>query len=186
MVERVSALAGHYPVGHHGAPGEPGVIMQDLPGLVMHQIAAWPDTVGEVGALAAAAAGADAAPGPCLSATGSNGSLLRIEPLKWWLHGTAPQAQDAARGNTLDISHSRTQLRICGPAAPEFLNRHLALDLRPAAFPAGAVGSTAVHHVGVTLWHSDTGYEFFMPRGFALSLWEGLIESATQFGLEIR
>lgn len=185
MVERVSALAGHYPVGHHGAPGKPGVIMQDRPGLVMHQIAAWPDTVREVGALAAGAAGTDAAPGPRLSASGTTGSLLRVEPLKWWLQGTAPPALEASLGNTLDISHSRTQLRIAGPAAPEFLNRHLALDLRSDAFPTGAVGSTVVHHVGVTLWHSDHGYELFIPRGFALSLWEGFIESASQFGLEI-
>ena len=48
-----------------------------------------------------------------------------------------------------------------------------------------SVASSSTHHVGVTLWRSADGYELFMPRGFALSLWEGLVESAQQFGVEI-
>ena len=39
--------------------------------------------------------------------------------------------------------------------------------------------------LGVTLWRSDAGYELFIPRGFALCLWEGFTASAMQFGLEI-
>jgi sarcosine oxidase gamma subunit len=45
--------------------------------------------------------------------------------------------------------------------------------------------STAFHHVGITLWCSDDGFELFIPRGFALSLWEVLAETAAQFGAEI-
>ena len=85
----------------------------------------------------------------------------------------------------LDISHSRTQVRINGPQAESFLNRHLSLDLREQSFPVGSVASSVIHHVGVTLWRSEQGYELFIPRGFALSLWQGLVESATQFGLEV-
>jgi sarcosine oxidase gamma subunit len=47
------------------------------------------------------------------------------------------------------------------------------------------VAATAFHHVGVTLWRSEAGYELFLPRGFALSLWELLYESAQQFGVEV-
>jgi len=49
----------------------------------------------------------------------------------------------------------------------------------------GSVASSVTHHVGVTLWRSQDGYELFIPRGFALSLWEGFVESAQQFGVEI-
>ena len=48
-----------------------------------------------------------------------------------------------------------------------------------------SVASTAFHHVGVTLWRSVEGYELFLPRGFAVSLWQGLLESAEQFGVEV-
>ena len=185
MVDRVSALAGHYNPGPHGAPGEAGVTLQDMGELVLHQIAAWADTLEEVGAIAAQTVGAGNAPGPCQSSTGSSGSLLRIEPLKWWVFGAAAPEIDPQKGASLDLSHSRTHIRVGGPDATEFLNRHLSLDLREQSFPVGAVGSTPVHHVGVTLWRSADGYELFLPRGFALSLWEGLTESAEQFGLQI-
>lgn len=67
----------------------------------------------------------------------------------------------------------------------ELLNRHLPLDLREGAFPLGSVASTAFHHVGITVWRSEAGYELFLPRGFAVSLWELLRESAEQFGVEV-
>lgn len=188
MAERISALAGHYRIGHHGNPDRTGVVLEDVRGLVLHQVAAWPETIDAVGKLVAKSIGAraGAAAGPCSAAVGSGGAMLRIEPLKWWLYGVAAPQLDAEQGATLDLSHSRTHLRVSGDDAAEFLNRHFPLDLRPGSFPVGAVASSATHHVGVTLWHSGDGYELFVPRGFALSLWEGFVESATQFGLEIR
>lgn len=184
-VERASALADHYDVGRHGADGEPGVVLQDIQGLILHQVGAWPESIDEVAGLIVSAAGAKSAPGPCLAETGSAGTLIRIEPLKWWMYGVDTPELTPDQGATLDLSHSRTQIRITGPEATTFLNRHISLDLREKSFPIDAVGSTVMHHVGVTLWRSAEGYELFIPRGFALALWEGMVESADQFGLEI-
>lgn len=185
MAKRISALATHYPVGRHGAPGDPGVILEEIRDLEMHQIAAWPDTIGQVGKIAAETVGTDHAPGSLHAHVGSIGALLRIEPLKWWVYGAEPPAIDPEVGNTLDVSHSRTQIRITGPNAAEFLNRHFPLDLREASFPVGSVASSVTHHVGCTLWRSSEGYELFIPRGFAMTLWEGFVESAEQFGLQV-
>jgi len=184
-VERVSALAGHYNTGHFGASDSNGVKLTEVRDMTLFQLAAWPQTLAEVAGKAAASAGATAAPGPGQAIDGSNGSLLRIEPLKWWLFGATAEAIDAQSGTTLDISHSRTHIRITGDAAATLLNRHLPLDLREASFPVNSVASTAFHHVGVTLWRSQHGYELFLPRGFAVSLWEGLLESAEQFGVDV-
>ena len=49
-----------------------------------------------------------------------------------------------------------------------------------------SVASSAIHHVSVKLWRSDSGYHLFIPRGFALSLWEIFLETASQFGYEIK
>ena len=122
------------------------------------------------------------APGPRVAVVGTAGALLRIEPLKWWVFGTAAPVLSPEEGATLDLSHSRTHLQISGPQATTLLNRHLPLDLRAGSFPVGSVASTAFHHVGATLWRSEAGFELFLPRGFALSLWELLLESAAQFG----
>jgi heterotetrameric sarcosine oxidase gamma subunit len=185
MVDRISALAGHNTPGHQGNPGQTGVILREPADLVLHQVAAWQDSIDEVGKSLAKLIGAKSVAGPCSSIAGSKGAMLRIEPMKWWLVGVAAPEFDAEKAVTLDLSHSRTRVCVSGDDACEFLNRHLPLDLREASFPVGAVASSATHHVGVTLWRSQDGYELFMPRGFALSLWEGLVESAHQFGVEI-
>jgi heterotetrameric sarcosine oxidase gamma subunit len=188
MVDRVSALDGHYQPGRHGDKARSGVIFEEVPNLVLHQVAAWPDSMDAVGKALAKRVGAraDAAPGPGASTVGDAGAMLRVEPMKWWLLGVEAPGFDAEQAMTLDLSHSRSRLRVTGDDAAEFLNRHLPLDLREASFPAGSVASSATHHVGVALWRSTEGYELFIPRGFALSLWEGFVESAAQFGLEIR
>jgi heterotetrameric sarcosine oxidase gamma subunit len=188
MADRVSALAGHYRPGHQGDAERSGVVLEEVADLVLHQIAAWPESIDAVGKALAKAVGAraDAAAGPGTSTAGDGGAMLRIEPMKWWLVGVEAPTFDAEQAMTLDLSHSRTRLRVTGDDAAEFLNRHLPLDLREASFPVGSVASSATHHVGVTLWRSADGYELFIPRGFALALWEGFVESAAQFGLEIR
>ena len=188
MPDRVSALSGHYQIGLLGKDGEPesGVVLSEVPGLILYQVAAWPHTLSSVGVQAADIIGVTQVSGPGTAAAGPDGALLRIEPLKWWCYNS-PQmlVLDSEQGTTLDLSHSRTHLRVRGPQAQECLNRLVPLDLRTSSCPVGSVMSTAFHHVGITLWHSDHGFELFVPRGFALSLWEVLVETAAQFGAEI-
>ena len=131
--------------GRRGWRTGAGVVLREVRDLNLHQIAAWPDTLAQVGEKAAQGAGVDAAPGPCASAVcavdgATQSALLRVEPLKWWmLGGTVPRLAPE-QGTTLDLSHSRTHLRITGPQAATLLNRHLPLDLREGSFPEGAVG----------------------------------------------
>ena len=185
MVERVSALDGHYRCGRFGTEGDTGVCIQLIRDLVLHQIAAWPETIKHVEEIAEQTVGAEDSPDPGRCEVGNAGAILRVEPLKWWLLGVEAQSIDTTIGATLDLSHSRTQLRLSGPKAAELLNRLLPIDLRDSNFRVDAVASTAMHHVGVTLWRSTAGYELFSPRGFALSSWEVLFESALQFGVEV-
>tara|TARA_B000000460_G_scaffold27420_1_gene17367 strand:+ start:410 stop:970 length:561 start_codon:yes stop_codon:yes gene_type:complete len=185
MVERASALSGHYQRGNFGKGGEAGVILSEVSGLVLHQLSAWPDTLDQVGFMGAQACVIDKAPGPGRATVGFHGALLRIEPLKWWCYGSQLPELAAEDGTTLDLSHSRTHLRVQGQAAQACLNRLVPVDLRPNGCPLNSVMSTAFHHVGITLWHSKDGFELFVPRGFALSLWEVLTDTAAQFGAEV-
>ena len=186
MADRVSALSGHYQTGLSGKQGKRGVVLSEVPGLILYQVAGWPDTLSNVGAQAAEVIGATAAPGPGTAAVGPDGALLRIEPLKWWCYNSLQMlVLDPELGTTLDLSHSRTHFFVRGPRAQECLNRLMPLDLRSGSCPVGSVMSTAFHHVGITLWHSENGFEVFVPRGFAVSLWEVLSETAAQFGAEV-
>ena len=185
MAERASALSGHYQRGKFGKGGEVGVILSEVSGLELHQLSAWPDSLDQVGLTGAQACVIDKAPGPGRATVGSHGALLRIEPLKWWCYGGQLPELAAEDGTTLDLSHSRTHLRVLGQTAQACLNRLVPVDLRPNGCPLNSVMSTAFHHVGITLWHSKNGFELFVPRGFALSLWEVLTDTAAQFGTEV-
>lgn len=186
MVDRVSALDGHYKTGKFGNADSAGIYLREIPNLVLHQVGAWPQTLTAVGQQLASLATTSGAPGPAQALVGSDGiALLRVEPLKWWILGAAAPELDAQTGVTLDISHSRTHISIAGPDAALLLSRHLPLDLREVQSPAGTVVSTAFHHVGVTLWRTETDFQMFVPRGFAVALWEMLNESALQFGFEV-
>ena len=86
----------------------------------------------------------------------------------------------------LDISHAFTSIEIKGDNSTLFLNRHLPIDLRTKNFPNLSSASTAIHHVSVKLLKiSSNIYCLYIPRGFALSIWEILLETADQFGYEV-
>jgi heterotetrameric sarcosine oxidase gamma subunit len=155
--------------------------------LSFHQIAAWPNSMKSIGDTLANLIGVDSAPMPREIVFGERSSLLLVEPLKYWLIGydcesfASAFTFDANQAVMLDLSHSRTQIRLSGTHASALLNRHLSLDLRESSFPVGTAASTELHHVGVTLWRSDLGFELLLPRAFASSLCDLLIESAAQF-----
>lgn len=183
-IARVSALEGHYQKGQHGAE-KSGVVIQEVTNLVLWQMAAWPDSINAAAASLVQRTGVEGVPGFAKAAGNETLALLRVEPLKFWVVGSDVTSAGAEETVVLDLSHSRTQLRIKGEHATTLLNGYLPLDLREQSFPVNSVASTAFHHVGVTLWRSPAGYELFLPRGFALSLWELLQESAMQYGLVI-
>lgn len=149
------------------------------------QIATWPDMIAQAGAFVASLEGCPQSPRPSRAETGPNGSLLRVESLKFWhiTENPASKLPDLPNdlGAALDLSHSRAWIRISGEKAETLLNHFLPLDLRDGAFPIGTVASTAFHHVGVTLWRDERGYNLLIPRSFANSLFELLTESANQY-----
>lgn len=192
MLERASALEGHYHAGRFGiGPDGPGVTLSEIRDAGPVQIAAWPDTLTGVGNRLAELTGTGAAPGPRQSAAGPKGTLLRMQPLAFWLVRAdgatvaAALAIEVEAGTAVDLTHSRTVIRIEGPRAAELLNRGLPLDLSPDAFPDGACAASAVHHVGVQLHRRDGGFDLYIPRTFAVSIWEFLTETAAQWGYEV-
>ena len=186
MAKRISALAKSYQKGFFGKKDKTGVILSEVQDLILYQVAAWPETLEEVGTKLAKSCNLKEYPLASKALIGSELALLRIEPLKWWIIGGEAVELSSEEGSILDLSHSRTHIRVAGNEAISLLNRHIPIDLREISFPLNSVASTAFHHCSVTLWRSKNGYELFLPRAFALSLWEVLLESAAQFGYEIK
>lgn len=162
-----------------------GVTLSEVRNLNLQQLSLWPQTIDAGARIAQELGFSDGAPRFGCSVVHKQSVMMRIEPLKFWVIGTNPLNCDAEEGATLDLSHSRTRLRIFGHHSMDVLNSFLPLDLRDRSFAVGQVASTGFHHVGVTLWRSTDGYELFVPRSFAVSLWEMLVEGSEQYGLAI-
>ncbi|MBO9424987.1 hypothetical protein J7444_09670 [Labrenzia sp. R4_1] len=186
MAEWRSAFKGQLSFGKVGTSDAIGVTLSEVTRFTLFQIATWPETWKSVGEEVARVAGTETEPGPGMTAQGVEGTLLRIEPLTWWLirrddcqNRISLAIED---GVVLDLSSSRTWIKLDGPKATHLLNHFLPLNLSDTAFPVGSVASSAFHHIVITLWRDETGFNLLFPRSFAVSLWEQLTDSAAQYG----
>ena len=201
----ISALESHYHKGSFDLQGKSNVILSEIRSTIINQVAVWPDTLNDIGTKVSQSLNLEKYPEANKVVSSKNIAMLRIEPLKWWVVSPGGiEYQDlidpsisilksleeyidlSDKSSFLDLSHSRTHVRILGQDSTTLLNRHLPIDLRENSFPMNSVATTSFHHCSVTLWRSVEGYELFLPRAFALSLWEILIETASQFGYEIK
>ena len=186
MANRSSALESNYPVGINAGNNVSRLQLSEIKNLQLTQVAAWPDSINKVGSYIANHLNLNEYATPNKANVNNSVVMMRIEPLKWWIIGSDVPALSSDDGTSLDLSHSFTHLDISGPSACLFLNRHLPIDLREKHFSVNSVASSAIHHVSVKLWRSESGYHLFIPRGFALSLWEIFLQTASQFGYEIK
>ena len=194
MTDLQSALSAYHRKGRYGATGDAGVILGEVRVKTVLQFAAWPETMSKMGKQASKAAGVKSAgvksmPGISRLIRSGDINLLRVEPLKWWL--VTPQALmdmpevDAETGAVLDLSHARTWITIKGSAAENLLSNFLPIDWRQGHFGDDQVASSAMHHVGVTVWRGEDGFNMLVPRSFAGSIWQLLEDSAHQYGLTV-
>ena len=186
MLNRNSAIIEKYNIGKYPFEDKIEIILSENRNLIIQQIAAWPDEISNIEKFFSEQLGfqknIDFNKGEILN----NNSLWRMEPSKWWLLGGTVDLQKNL-GTSLDLSHAFTSISIEGDKSVILLNRHLPLDLRLDNFPIHSSASSAIHHVSVKLFRiSEKEFRLFIPRGFALSIWEILLESTSQFGYEIK
>jgi sarcosine oxidase subunit gamma len=85
-----------------------------------------------------------------------------------------------------DLSHARTALRVEGPKVRDLLAKLSTLDVDPTVFPAGSCAQTQFGQIGVLLYCvAHDGFNIFVPRGFAVSAWETILDAALEFGCRV-
>ena len=186
MLNRNSAIIEKYNIGKYPFDDKIEIILSENRNLIIQQIVAWPDEISNIEKLLSDQLGLqqniDFNRGEILN----NNSVWRMEPSKWWLLGTSIEVPENL-GTSLELSHAFTSISIDGDKSDILLNRHLPLDLRLDNFPINSSASSAIHHVSVKLFRiKEKEFRLFIPRGFALSIWEILLETASQFGYEIK
>ena len=184
-MHRHSALEGFYKIGKYSTSEKQSLIFKELKNLEIMQIACWPNKIDEINNLLVKKLKIKNISGFNKGIVFENKSLWRMEPLKWWLFNKEIEVSEQI-ATILDMSHAFTGIEIKGDNSSLFLNRHLPIDLRAMNFPDLSSASTAMHHVSVKLFKiNSNNYCLYIPRGFALSIWEMLLETADQFGYEV-
>lgn len=121
--------------------------------------------------------------------------LLNLAPGRWMV--VARGAPDLAVrvaglcGETgaavVEQGHGRATLRLSGPAVRDVLAKGTGVDLHPRTLAVDSVVSTALFHVAVTIdrRRRPSIFDIHMPRGYARSLAERLIDAGRQYGVRI-
>ena len=185
MLKRYSALDSNYLPGKFPFNNNTNIFFKEYNNLHLQQIACWPNTLSEMDNYFQKEFNIKGFPNFNKGIIHKEFSLWRMEPLKWWILNkniTLPENL----GTSLDMSHAFTCIKISGKDTTLLLNRHLPIDLRDQITSQPSSFSSAIHHVSIKLLkYSNNNYYLFIPRGFALSIWEILLETSKQFGYEI-
>ena len=185
MLKRYSALDYNYSIGKHAFNNSINIQFKEYLAINLQQIAFWPNTLSTNNDFLQKQLNIKKLPTFNKGIINSDFSVWRIEPLKFWILDKNVNLAEEL-GTTLDMSHAFTCLNISGEMATLLLNRHLPIDLREKNFPSGSSASSAIHHVSIKLLkYTENNYHLFIPRGFAASIWEIILESSKQFGYEI-
>ena len=186
MLKRYSALDANYLPGSYSSESKIGLQFKEFSNLQLIQIASWPNTLSETENFFKKELNVNNSPSFNKGIIKEEYSLWRMEPFKWWVLEKELDFPNEL-GTSLDMSHSFTCISIIGDSATLLLNRHLPIDLRENKFPTASSASSAIHHVSIKLLKiSNNNYYLLIPRGFGLSIWEILLETAKQFGYEIK
>lgn len=190
----VSPLGALFPPGQHGAIGDEG------PGLTLHerrparimQLTAWPDTVDALDqwVLAATTLALPRAPGTTRDKEGL--CILNMGPGRFWIiaeevdPAREPGAPDMSLGVATTLSDAHALVRVEGAAAARLMMKAMAIDLNEGTTPPGRVIHSAIHHMPVTLHRlTEDCFDIYVFRGFAVSLWQWLMDAGLEFGIEI-
>lgn len=181
---------------NHLGSQRPGVVIEEIKDFQLLQIDLWPEhreaVIEALGAL-----GVSLPSNPCEATTCDAGRVLWIGPDRYWLvadsDSDVPQKlleayASADQACCIDLSHSRTRLRLSGVEVRAWLAKGLPIDLHDRDFPENKVISSAIDHVGVTLDRvaDDAVFELYVFRGFAVALMDYFKATSAEFGAELK
>jgi sarcosine oxidase subunit gamma len=186
--------------GAYGAGGTAGIALTEIRNFALAQVMARRGRSSDLAAAAQAHFGVATPYGPeaveaggvtliwsgpdqflVLSRGGGDGALM--ESLQQPFSGLA---------SLTDQSHARVMIRVGGPQARAMLAKLSSIDLHPQAFPPSAAAATSIDHTSVNLWRGNdpaegpASFNLLVFATFAESLWHTMLDSAAEYGVDIR
>jgi sarcosine oxidase subunit gamma len=192
MAERRSPLAECLKPGVYGAagPGGPGVEIREPRPLTAVQVAVFDAerAATSIGTALGAPTGRNgvAISGDSVVLWTGPGRWLIVEPESRDLPSLLTDHCSSDVAAITDLSHARAALRVEGPKTRALLSKLCTLDVDPAVFSVGTCAQSQFGHIGVLLYcRAEDGFDVFVPRGFAVSAWETIIDAALEFGCRV-
>ncbi len=96
-------------------------------------------------------------------------------------------ALEGMTGALTDVGHGFAVLNVSGPAAVDVLAQGCGIDLDPSVFTEGACAMTALARMRVVIHRLPRGggYDVYVARSFADSLWQFVKVAAMEFGYRV-
>ena len=137
---------------------------------------------------------ADVQPAPGVTITGLRGMALNTAPGQYWvISSDAPIARELqsgvspAAGTATPLSHGYVRLAVCGSGWCDLLSKGISVDLHPDVLRLGDFVQTGLHHIELLLQRTgENRVELYVPRSFAVSIWEWLTDAALPLGYDLR
>lgn len=197
MPELRSALASHLLSGRFGAAGDSPLVLSERPLGVLMQLAGWRDSFESAMRPLLAALGLDGIGSFDRAQASINALAFRIAPERVLLRlasasdwASIEREVDPAQVPFLDLSHSRTVLRVAGTAVPDLLARLMPIDFDARVFRPGCFVQSGIHTASVLAHRRDDEggapvFELYLPRSFAVSLWDFITQTAMPLGYRV-
>lgn len=179
--------------GRDGADGARSLRISEVRNWHLLQLGVFAGGAGTVAPLLRSITGASLPDSACEVTDSGPHRLYRIAADQYWVvsldegaRRALEQAVPPHAGTVTALSGARVCLRLEGPAAPEVLAHHVALDLDLSEFPPGRFAQSGIDHAGVLLERRGRErFELYVPGTFAASTWDLLIDTALPYGYEV-
>lgn len=191
MLEVRSALASHLKPGRHSDGG--GVVLSEVRGRYIFQAAGWPNSFEAISKRLTDIAGTTVPEAFGVASVADTVTAIWAGAERLWfttqdaglLERLATSVSDE-EAVLLDVSESRTIIRVGGTAVRSVLAKGVPIDLHTDVFPVQAIAHTMVEHAGVMVHRvGPEAFELYVPRSYAAALWHWLTVSAAEYGYEV-
>lgn len=86
----------------------------------------------------------------------------------------------------VDQSDGKVLIELGGPHARDVLAKGMEPDFHDTAFPIGSAAVGKLCHLACYVWRLEDHFGLLVPRSAAGDVWHWLVESALEFGIEIK
>ncbi len=192
MTETAATAVRLSPLGTSAHFSVSGLVIEELPDRAMVQLFA------RKGSEEAVAATLGISTTPSTATVLDEFTALPLAPGQWMLTSDSgaegsfcqrirerlDEASESAHGYVSEQSQGRVIIRVSGDNARELMQKGCRLDLHNRVAGKGFCAQTPIAQVGVLLHQIDDNpaYDLHIYSGFAMSFWQWLTHSASQYG----